>query len=163
MALQRKKPVAKRTPAKRTTSKQSAGKSRSRQESGSEKGYFNVALTFGGDKRTYQYPSEEGAVLFACRNTRPNGNAVVYDPDGNVIVRFKPREYDTRAYERPAAPFINEAIGELQADVAKARAERMGRASGAQTKKKAAGGGSTTKAAAAKKGSEGKRTLKRRG
>lgn len=88
--------------------------------------YFKV--TFNPrtpEERSYQYPTENGAVLFACIHSREHGwTARVDDPNGRNIVTFHKREYDVSTQKRRST-FDNETLDELQVQVATARAKRL--------------------------------------
>lgn len=115
----KKKPLKKAAPSKDTRRAHGEVKS-----AGSQ--YFTV--TFNPDtpaERTYSYPKENGAVLFACIHSREHGwKARVDDPLGNHIVTFYPREYDVASQMRLSA-FDTESLGTLQRDVAEARRKRL--------------------------------------
>jgi len=96
--------------------------------------------------KDYHWPDEDGAVMFACRHSRELAvGSTVFDPLGNVVVQFGPREYDTAKYRRHSSLIAGNVLNrldDLQAEAAKARRERL-----APTTKKIA----PVKKAAAKK------------
>jgi hypothetical protein len=60
--------------------------------------------------------------MFAQRNTiRGDTTATVYDPEGNVIVTFKPRQYDAEALSRKTHALKIDMVPEVWHDVHNAR------------------------------------------
>lgn len=43
------------------------------------------------DGKNYHYPDEPAAVMFALRHSY-DAHVIVFDPDGNIVVEFKPRK-----------------------------------------------------------------------
>jgi hypothetical protein len=88
---------SKKRPVKKAT--KAAPKRRKRAEP--EQEYWTVVNRYGEyDQLSYQFPSEDAAVMFANRHSREQGwYCVVFDPEGNKVTEFSKRKYTPKPKE----------------------------------------------------------------